>query len=69
MELIYFFRIIFKRKWIILAAGLAGVVAAFLLTKYSALGPLLILRFGRTAAPWSATPDRPRRGSPLDLPG
>jgi len=32
MELIYFFRIIFKRKWIILAAGLAGVVAAFLLT-------------------------------------
>lgn len=32
MELIYFFRIIFKRKWIILAAGLTGIVAAFLLT-------------------------------------
>lgn len=32
MELIYFFRIIFRRKWIILGAGLAGVLTAFLLT-------------------------------------
>lgn len=32
MELIYFFRIIFRRKWIILATGLAGIIAAFILT-------------------------------------
>lgn len=32
MELIYFFRIIFRRKWIILAVGLTGIVTAFLLT-------------------------------------
>jgi polysaccharide biosynthesis transport protein len=33
MDFIYFFRVLFKRKWIILAAGLVAATIAYLLTR------------------------------------